>query len=337
MIHRLTTILALVISASSLTAQVINDGPYIFIENKQLIQKQIINGEVVTQELKMDTYDTIYHAKPSIFTGIDTIAALSDIHGQYDLAVEILQNNQIINDELNWSFGNGHLVIVGDIFDRGPKVTEMLWLIYKLEKQAEIAGGAVHYLLGNHEYMVLHNDLRYLHEKYPIVSGLLQTEYDDLFGENTVLGRWLRSKHTILKINENLFVHGGISRDFIAEAGVDIKAINETMRASIDRSKEEMKATDFYSTYYGSKGPIWYRGYFYDPIPEQSIDSILSKITSDHIVVGHCSNEEVVSRYNNKVFGVDSSIKKGEYGEILFLLGDRYYRGTKVGDIIEFE
>ncbi len=317
--------------------EALNDGPYIFIEDQKLVEKSVVERVAVRKELMTDAYDTIFQVQPSIFTGVDKIAALSDIHGQYDLAVEILRNNQIIDNELNWSFEDGHLVIVGDIFDRGDKVTEVLWLVYRLEQQAEKAGGRMHYLLGNHEFMVLHKDLRYLHEKYPLVSELLETEYDELYGSNTVLGRWLRSKHTILKINEHLFVHGGISLDFITSAGVDIEEINETMRKSIDRSKDEMKTSDFYSTYYGSTGPIWYRGYFYDPIPEMTVDSILTRVKSEHIVVGHCSNDEVVSRYNNKVFGVDSSIKKGEYGEILFLLGKEYYMGTKSGERVDFK
>jgi uncharacterized protein YacL (UPF0231 family) len=334
LIKQLVLIFSFSISMLTIFGQepTIDDGPYIFIEGGKLIQKSILDGEVISQQLRNNLYDTTYKVEPSIFNDIDKIAALSDIHGQYDLAVEILQNNQIIDSELNWSFGNGHLVIVGDVFDRGDKVTEVLWLVYKLEKQAKLAGGMVHFLLGNHEYMVLHADLRYLHEKYEAVSELMEISYEEQFGRQSVLGRWLRSKHTIVKINEHIFVHGGISQDFLSTAGFDIEAINETMRQSIDRSKEEMKTTDFYSIYYGSTGPIWYRGYFYDPIAESAIDSILVQTTSEHIIVGHCSNEEVVSRYNHKVFGVDSSIKKGEYGEILFLLNGRYYRGTKSGE-----
>ncbi|SNT11127.1 Calcineurin-like phosphoesterase [Ekhidna lutea] len=329
-------ILYLILASAFCQHQTISDGPYIFIKNQQLIQKHIEKGEVFTKQLEAEAYDTTFKVTPAFFQGVEKIAALSDIHGQYDLTIEILQNNQIIDNELNWNFGEGHLVIVGDIFDRGGNVTEVLWLIYKLEKQAMEAGGKVHYLLGNHEYMVLHKDLRYLHEKYPIVSELLNISYDDLYGANTVLGKWLRSKHTILKINDYLFVHGGISQDFVTNSGVNIEAINEIMRASIDRSKEEMKATDFYSTYYGSTGPIWYRGYFYDPISEIAIDSILKQVNSARIIVGHCSYDEVVSRYNNKVFGVDSSIKKGEYGEVLFLIGEENYRGTKSGKRIRF-
>ncbi len=127
----------------------------------------------------------------------------------------------------------------------------MLWLVYKLEKQATAKGGKVHYLLGNREYMVLHKDLRYLHDNYVAASNLLGVDYDELYGKNTVLGRWLRSKSTIVKINEHTFVHGGISQEFLNQIYYDIETINSTMRSSIDRSKVDMKATDFYSVYYG--------------------------------------------------------------------------------------
>ena len=128
-------------------------------------EKNIINDKVFTKNLKTSSFDTIYSSEKPIFTNINKIAALSDIHGQYDLVIKLFKNNKIIDDNLNWIFGDGHLVITGDIFDRGDTVNEVLWFIYKLEAQAENNGGRVHYLLGNHEYMIFYNDLRYIHEK----------------------------------------------------------------------------------------------------------------------------------------------------------------------------
>lgn len=307
------------------------DGPYIFIENNRLIEKNITNGKVSSRVLKTNAYDTIFSPEKSIFNNVKKIAALSDIHGQYDLAIEILKNNKIIDKDLNWRFGKGHLVIVGDIFDRGNKVNEMLWLIYKLEIQAKSKGGRVHFLLGNHEYMVLHKDLRYVNEKYLQSSKLLNLEYDQLYSPKTVIGRWLRSKSTIIKINNNVFVHGGVSEDFITKNGFDLEKTNDIMRKSIDRTKQEMKSTNFYNIYYGKKGLIWYRGYFYDNLTDTHISKILKMVNSNHIVVGHCSNEKVVQLYNNKIFGIDSSIKKGNYGEILFIKNKQFFRGTLNG------
>jgi len=314
-----------------------SDGPYIFIEKNNLIKKSVINGQVFSKVLEPNAYDTIFHPEKAVYNKIRKIAALSDIHGQYDLAVEILKNNKIIDKKLNWNFGKGHLIIVGDIFDRGDKVNEILWLIYKLENQAKRKGGRVHFLLGNHEYMILHKDLRYINEKYKLTSKLLNTEYDELYGKNTLIGRWLRSKSTILKINNNVFVHGGISKDFLAKNDFNIKNINDIMRKSIDRSIKEMESTDFYKIYYGRSSLIWYRGYFLDKnLKDKDVSDILNDINSEHIVVGHCSHDEVVSLFDNKIFGVDSSIKKGKYGELLLIKKGKYFRGTLEGKKIRF-
>ena len=317
--------------------QTISDGPYIFIEKNKLIEKNIISSKVILKNLKASSYDTLYEAGKSSFNRVKKIAALSDIHGQYDLLIELLQNNKIIDKNLNWSFGKGHFVIVGDIFDRGDKVNEILWFIYELEMQAKNAGGRVHYLLGNHEYMVLYNDLRYIHEKYNIVSKLLNLEYDQLYGDNTIIGRWLRSKSTIVKINDILFTHGGISEDFISQEGFNINKINNTMRKSIPRLKElrnfrkNGQSKDLYNMYFGSNSLIWYRGYFEGVLIDTDISNILKLVDANHIVVGHTSNKKVVQLYDNKIIGVDSSIKKGKYGELLIIKNKRFFRRTLEG------
>ncbi len=313
----------------------LNDGPYIFIEGDELIEKNIVNGKVMTKKLAKDAFKTKFKREKSKYKKVEKIAALSDIHGQHELAVEILTNHQIIDEDQNWNYGEGHLIIVGDIFDRGPLVNETLWLLYKLEEQAKETGGKVHVLLGNHEYLVLQHDLRYIHKKYRIVSALLKTSYTDLYGENTVMGRWLRSKPTIVKINNNTFVHGGISKEFL-EIGYNMEEINSIMSKSIDIAEEVLDSMGISYHYFGEKGPVWYRGYFNDNLPDKEISEILSGIYSKHIVVGHCSNETVVELYDGKVYGVDSSIKLGEYGELLLIEDKKYYRGTKDGERIGF-
>ena len=313
----------------------LTDGPYIFIQEDKLVEKNIVNGEVISKELAKDAFKTEFKREKSKYRKVKKIAALSDIHGQHELAVEILTNHQIIDENQNWMYGEGHLIIVGDIFDRGPQVNETLWLLYKLEAQAKEAGGKVHVLLGNHEYLVFQHDLRYIHKKYRIVSALLKTSYTDLYGKNTVMGRWLRSKPTVVKINDNTFVHGGISKEFL-EIGYNIEKINSTMSESIDIAEEVLDSTGISYYYFGETGPVWYRGYFNDNLPDEEISDILSDIYSKHIVVGHCSNETVVELYDGKVYGVDSSIKLGEYGELLLIEGKKYYRGTKDGERIGF-
>ena len=295
------------------------------------MKKKIINGKIHEKKLANNAYDTIFTPDKVIFKNVEKIAALSDLHGQYDLVMEMFKKNKIIDKNLNWKFGEGHLVIVGDVFDRGDKVTELLWFLFKLEHQAKNTGGNVHFLLGNHEYMVLHNDLRYIHKKYRMATRVFNLGYNKLYNNNTIIGRWLRSKHTMIKIDNNVFVHGGVSHEFLSKTDFEFEKVNDIMRSSIDISKEEMKSTGFYSIYYGSNSLIWYRGYFDDNLLDIDVSDILKHLNSEHIVVGHCSNEEVVQLYDNKIFGVDSSVKLGKYGEILFIKNKKYYRRTLGG------
>ena len=317
-----------------------SDGPYIFIKKDRLVEKSLINGKVITKDLEINRYDTIYYPAKSSFSNVNRIAALSDIHGQFDLLVALLKNNKIIDNNLDWSFNKGHLVIIGDVFDRGDKVNQILWLLYKLEIQAKNMGGRLHFLLGNHEYMVLQKDLRYINRKYRFSAKSLDLKYHELYGKETILGRWLRSKPTIIKINNTVFTHGGVSKKFIKDRGVDFDQINDLMRNNIDFSPKKMKSRDYYKLYNSEESLVWYRDYFKeygDDLSEKDISEILKNLNSKHIVVGHCPYDEIIPLYNNRIFGVDSSIQKGIYGEVLFIENDQFSRGKLNGKLIRIE
>lgn len=308
-----------------------DDGPYIFIEENTLREKRIVAGDVQEKELPRDSFRSEFSVDTAIVTTDAAIAALSDIHGQHDLFVQLLQNNGIINSEQNWAFGDGHFVITGDIFDRGEKVLDALWLVFKLEAQAAAAGGKVHYLLGNHEYMVLHGDLRYLHENHTKTAQLLETSYEKLFSSEAVLGRWLRSKSTVVKINSTVFLHGGLSMQFL-DQGYSLDSANAMFRESVDLSKSEKRADPVLKEFYGSSGPIWYRGYFSKTMKESHVDSILACLNAEAIVVGHTSQKKIETLFNGKIYAIDSSIKRGAYGEILFIEKNKVFRGTLDGN-----
>lgn len=313
---------------------VLDDGPYIFIESDhQGISKSIVSGKVVEKSVELD--ETNFRIEATYYEGVKKIAALSDIHGQLDVFIEVLKSNNIIDDNNNWLFGDGHLVITGDIFDRGSQVTETLWFVYDLEKQAKAAGGKVHYLLGNHEYMVLDGDLRYIHDKYNESANLLGLKYPDLFSNETVLGKWIRSKSTIIKINDILFVHGGLSQAFV-NMNLSLEETNQLFRESIDVSEDEFNSNDQFKALYSSNGPIWYRGYFIKAISKLEVESILNHFNAKNIIVGHTSQSKIVEAYDGLVYVVDSSIKNGKSGEVLFTEEGRFYRGKSNGKKIQF-
>ena len=96
------------------------------------------------------------------FTGAERIVALSDPHGAYDAMVTTLANAGVIDGDRNWAGGATHLVITGDLLDRGADSRPIMDLVMQLEAQAVEAGGQVHLTLGNHEVMNLVGDLRYV-------------------------------------------------------------------------------------------------------------------------------------------------------------------------------
>lgn len=326
----------------------VSDGPYVTKNNGNATLNWICDNEVNRKVINNGKFPINFdqcelNAKVRLdaatldeisYSGDFNIAATSDFHGQYALMKSLLVNNNIIDKQGNWAFGNGHFVITGDIFDRGDKVTEILWFIYHLEKQAERAGGKVHLLLGNHEVMVLNGDLRYLHPKYMQVATLLNQPFEQLFENNTVLGQWLRSKSVLVKINDMLFAHGGFHPDLAKEKRT-LTEINQVFKKNLIKRELPEARQGFGQYVHKTHGPIWYRGYFKDNgATAEEIELLLTHFDVKHIVVGHTSQKQVETRFKGRVIAIDSSIKRGEYGELLLIENNKKWRGTLSGEKI---
>ncbi len=246
---------------------------------------------------------------PDSVQNAEKILVMGDVHGGYDSLVLFLQQNGVINRSLQWSWGKGHLVFVGDIFDRGDQVTEALWLIYQLEDQASKAGGHVHYILGNHEIMVLTGNLNYVSDKYLLMTSKLNIDYAGLFSKRTVLGQWLRTRNTLVRINGHLFVHAGLSPE-IMYAGVCINDINRLMHRFLNHPDRRNTDEAVLNYVLGPRGPFWYRGYLennqeYTHLPPEELEKILEHFHVRSIFIGHTNVAQVSSLYNGKVFAID--------------------------------
>lgn len=266
------------------------------------------------------------------YPGVSKFIAISDLHGQQGLFVELLRAHHIIDKNHNWSFGQGHLVIVGDILDRGDQVTEALWLVYQLEQQALQAGGRLHYVIGNHELMVFDNDLRYINKKYKQVASLMGTQYSKLFAAETFFGKWMKAKPVMISINDVLFTHGGISEEFIHRGLTQVQTNTLFVDSIFTQPRAKYRENETLNFLSRSNGPLWYRGYFNDQTFDiHTLNWILKGLKKNRIIVGHTSHPTIVSLFENKVFGVDSSIKNGQSGEVLIYENGQYFRGLKDG------
>ncbi|MBN7820272.1 metallophosphoesterase [Bowmanella yangjiangensis] len=334
----------LVCASGIISADTLDDGPYVFTSLPNWQALWVCAGEakartlpevksaVTIEECGLQAQLQPQAAKRPVleYPQPSKLAAISDIHGQFELFKTLLTAHGIMDKQGNWQFGQGHLVITGDIFDRGPRQTEALWLIYQLQHQALEAGGKLHFLLGNHEMMVLNGDLRYLNEKYEKIATLLNRPFPALYGEDTVLGQWLRSRNVLVKVGELLFLHGGLHPD-LAKEGRTLAEINQVFSGQLIEDKDHPRE-GFTRYLHKTNGPIWYRGYFRFPqASNEDIDALRSHFGVNSIVVGHTTQEHVSSFYDGKIIAIDSGIKNGENGEMLLIENGKRYRGLLDG------
>jgi hypothetical protein len=249
---------------------------------------------------------------------------VADTHGEYEILAGMLVRQHIVDAQLHWSFGRGHLVVLGDVFDRGAHHTEILWLLYELEAEARAAGGGLDFVLGNHEVMDLGGDLRYLNPKYLDTARTLGVQsYAQLFGDDSVLGQWLRTRATVIKVNGLLCLHGGVSPGLLAHR-LSLKDINDGVRRALNEAQpEDVAGRERIAVLLGEEGPLWYRGYF----PGESggatasaddVTRIRQFFGVERILVGHTRVPTITPLYGGAVIAVQVYPRHEESGRVSF-------------------
>ena len=176
-----------------------------FIKRKRVI---FMESEIKTNKIKIEKIDE---------NDYNRIFVMSDIHGQYELFLKMLDKIKLKREDL--------LVIIGDICDRGKKSYEIYIKCMKMIK----LGYNLKFILGNHEDMLLED----LENDYPI---RYETEYSvfrnskyfenkdmkDWHEENFLeeiewLVKWLKNCPLVISGNENIFVHAGLDLNKVLE------------------------------------------------------------------------------------------------------------------------
>jgi len=334
-----------------------NEGPYIFFKNGRELDVHYIKrdkgGEYYSTQqgfpigslISASSYypldntsfnfevKTDFEIPKSTYNDNNKILAISDIESNYKTFRNFLINSKVIDENLNWTFGKGHLVLVGDFIDRGYFTTQVLWFIYKLEQEAEKQGGNVHYIIGNHELKMMHGNYAAADPKYRDIASILGKKEIELYSANSLIGKWLASKNALEIINGNLFVHGGLHPD-LAESKLTLEQMNQVIRANyhyaFDPASSIIQDELLIST---KTGPCWYRGYFKDDLTQQQVTLGLKKFNAKSIIVGHTLQTKVNRLYDGKVIGIGVSHPNDDHklwpegkSEGLLIAGDKYYR-----------
>lgn len=247
------------------------------------------------------------------------LVAIGDVHGDLEATRKALRLAGAIDGSDHWIGGELVVVQTGDQLDRGDGEQEILELLARVQHEAAAAGGALHILNGNHEFMNALGDLRY------VTPGGL-ADFADAPGVDVgqaalapimaqapepararVAAFWpgqpwakeLAKRNVIVVVGDSVFVHGGVTPDWAGK----ISEINAQARAWLagERPKPPAAIVD-------NDGPVWSRHYSADPDASDCalLDEALATIGAERMVVGHTVHTEgIQSACEDKVWMID--------------------------------
>jgi hypothetical protein len=152
-----------------------------------------------------------------------------------------------------------------------------------------------------------------------------------LYGENSEICRWLRTKNVIERIGDILFTHAGISAE-MNNVNLSIEQINELARPFYADTTYNYPYIET-NLIYSENGPFWYRGYYLGNhiATDAQVDSTLNKFFVRHIVTGHTIVADTISVWRKgKLFDTDVHHAAGK-SEALLVEEKKYFRVNASG------
>lgn len=254
----------------------------------------------------------------SLFAQEFRIVAVGDLHGDFDSTVALLKKAKVIDDNLNWIGGKTILVQTGDEIDRGDHDRKILDFFEKLKPMAQMHGGEVHAILGNHEIMNAELDFRFVFEgswaeffefadQYRPVEGnsLDPKTFGRIFAFSPggPYAKLLSKRSSVLKIHDILFVHGGLLPEY-ANKGI------ENLNAEV--SNWLLGVTEKPDWFLDAQNPFWSRKFSLDTTENECalLQETLKITGSKFMVVSHTVQKEINSACDGLVYRIDVGISK---------------------------
>ena len=263
----------------------------------------------------------------------------------FDLLMRLEQEAAAAGGKVHALIGNHEVgVMSGDLRNvlpaeyeafRGPDSGERLKLAFERELDALRRAGRLPSSEADLEYLK-----KSWFERHP--PGFV--EHREAFSPAGYYGSWIRRNNSIVRINDTLFLHGGISPKYAARTRSDLNQAIRRELADPDRLLPGL-GTD-------PQGPIWYRG-FAEENEAGPLDAHLKRTLAFHavqrIVIGHTvTRSAILPRFRGRVVNIDIGLSRfyGRPPACLVLEADAAFvlhRGTKValpgpqpGDLVRY-
>ncbi|DBA81682.1 TPA: hypothetical protein ACH3X1_007427 [Trebouxia sp. C0004] len=164
---------------------------------------------------------------PTYVRATGRIVAIGDIHGDLRKAISSLEAARVLQEvggQVRWAGGDTVVVQLGDVLDRGDSEIGVVMLLRELHKQAQLEGGAVYMLNGNHESLNVSGNFRYAtpggFRESALAAGLRGEDLQNIEKQKQArqrmytpggpMARELAKNPTVLIVNDTLFAHGGV-------------------------------------------------------------------------------------------------------------------------------
>ncbi len=155
-----------------------------------------------------------------------------------------------------------------------------------------------------------------------------------LAGFNDGYGAWLLRHNAVIKIDNTVFVHGGISEKYSLWG---IEKINDRFRLELAQMQQSLvygkplRLTQP-EILYRDDSPLWFRDLATVPEPDMmdEVDRILANLGAQQMVIGHTPQNAVtlklMKRYGGKVWIVDTGISRAYNNNVsaLKIIGGKF-------------
>lgn len=236
------------------------------------------------------------------------VAVVSDLEGDSTYFGAWARALGITDSLGHWTYGNGHVVVLGDATDRGRWVYPLLWTLYRLEGEAQAAGGAVHVVLGNHEQYNLTGVTKDIEAEHHFATRQM-ARYHQLLDSSTVLGQWLRSRPVALRIGRTLYVHGGVS-PAVLQGQLSIDSLNVRSRDYLAGKSGPGRTRD---DQLGLSSVTQYRGFVMGmeghPLADAThVQRTLEHFAVDRVMIGHTEVDSISVLHDGRVIDVNATL-----------------------------
>ena len=232
------------------------------------------------------------------------IVALGDLHGDLDATRRALRLAGAIDAADHWSGGELTLVQTGDVLDRGDDDRALEDLLARLREEAEAAGGEVIVLAGNHELMNTMLSFSYVTAGgYAAFGG--ESGRAAAFRPGGPYAALLATQPILIKVGNNVFVHGGILPEHI-RYGLDRMndELSSFMRGELQSPPEVLLE---------GNGLLWTR--LYSNVPDRAdcpgLATTLAQLGAKRMVVGHTPQlSGITSACDGQVLRIDTGMSR---------------------------